>query len=80
MAKIQLAAFSRADIPEAARVPFYLYIDEFQNFASESFAVVLSEARKYGLRLVLAHQTLDQIPTDLRSIILGNAGIQVYSG
>jgi hypothetical protein len=78
MAKLQLAAFSRTDIPEAARVPYYLYIDEFQNFASESFAVVLSEARKYGLRLVLAHQTLEQIPTDLRSIILGNAGIQVY--
>jgi hypothetical protein len=78
MAKIQLAAFSRTDIPEVARVPFYLYIDEFQNFASESFTVVLSEARKYGLSLILAHQTLDQIPTDLRSIILGNAGIQVY--
>jgi hypothetical protein len=78
MAKLQLAAFSRTDIPEAARVPYYLYIDEFQNFASESFAVVLSEARKYGLRLVLAHQTLEQIPTDLRSIILGNTGIQVY--
>jgi hypothetical protein len=78
MAKLQLAAFSRTDIPEAARVPFYLYIDEFQNFASGSFSVVLSEARKYGLSLVLAHQTLQQIPTDLRSIILGNAGIQVY--
>jgi type IV secretory system conjugative DNA transfer VirD4/TraG family protein len=78
MAKIQLAAFSRTDIPEAARVPFYLYIDEFQNFASESFSVVLSEARKYGLSLILAHQTLQQIPTELRSIILGNAGIQVY--
>jgi hypothetical protein len=56
----------------------HLYIDEFQNFASESFAVVLSEARKYGLSLIMAHQTLDQIPTDLRSIILGNAGLQVY--
>jgi hypothetical protein len=78
MAKLQMAAFSRTDIPEAARVPFYLYIDEFQNFASESFAVVLSEARKFGLSLVMAHQTLDQIPTDLRSIILGNTGIQVY--
>jgi hypothetical protein len=78
MAKLQLAAFSRTDIPEAARVPFYLYIDEFQNFASESFSVVLSEARKYGLSLVLAHQTLQQIPPDLRSSILGNAGIQVY--
>src|ERR687895_267740 len=78
MAKIQLAAFSRTDIPEAARVPFYLYIDEFQNFASESFGVVLSEARKYGLSLIMAHQTLKQIPTELRSLILGNTGIQVY--
>src|ERR671914_304204 len=78
MAKIQMAAFSRTDIPEAARVPFYLYIDEFQNFASESSEVVLSEARKYGLSLILAHQTLKQIPTELRSVILGNAGIQVY--
>jgi hypothetical protein len=78
MAKIQLAAFSRTDIPEAARVPFYLYIDEFQNFASESFSVVLSEARKYGLSLIMAHQTLEQIPPELRSVILGNAGIQVY--
>jgi hypothetical protein len=78
MAKIQLAAFSRSDIPEAARVPFYLYIDEFQNFASDSFSVVLSEARKYRLSLILAHQTLAQIPPDLRSVILGNTGIQVY--
>jgi Type IV secretion-system coupling protein DNA-binding domain len=78
MAKIQLAAFSRTDIPESARVPFYLYIDEFQNFASESFSVILSEARKYGLSLIMAHQTLEQIPTELRSIILGNTGIQVY--
>jgi hypothetical protein len=78
MTKIQLAAFSRTDIPEAARVPFYLYIDEFQNFASETFGVVLSEARKYGLSLIMAHQTLEQIPEELRSVILGNAGIQVY--
>jgi hypothetical protein len=78
MAKIQLAAFSRTDIPEGARVPFYLYIDEFQNFASESFSVVLSEARKYGLSLIMAHQTLEQISPELQSVILGNAGIQVY--
>jgi hypothetical protein len=78
MAKIQLAAFSRTDIPEVARVPFYLYIDEFQNFASETFGVVLSEARKYGLSLIMAHQALEQIPKELRSVILGNAGIQVY--
>jgi hypothetical protein len=77
MAKIQMAAFSRSDLPASRRVPFYLYIDEFQNFASESFSVVLSEARKYGLSLIMAHQTLSQIPEELRSLILGNAGIQV---
>lgn len=78
MAKIQMAAFSRSDIPQNKRVPFYLYIDEFQNFANESFSVVLSEARKYRLSLIMAHQTLAQIPTELRSLILGNTGIQVY--
>lgn len=77
MAKIQMAAFSRSDIPQRNRVPFYLYIDEFQNFASDSFAVILSEARKYGLSLIMAHQTLTQIPEELRSLILGNTGIQV---
>ena len=77
MAQIQMAAFSRSDIPQRKRTPFYLYIDEFQNFASESFSVVLSEARKYGLSLIMAHQTLAQIPEELRSLILGNAGIQV---
>ena len=78
LAKIQLAAFSRTDTPQTRRRPFYLYIDEFQNFATESFAVLLSEARKYGLYLILAHQTLAQIPTELRYLILGNTGIQVY--
>ena len=78
IAQIQIAAFSRSDIPQAKRNPFYLYIDEFQNFASESFSIVLSEARKYGLSLIMAHQTLAQIPEELRSLILGNAGIQAY--
>lgn len=78
MAKIQMAAFSRSEIPPSNRTPFYLYIDEFQNFANESFSVILSEARKYGLSMVMAHQTLSQISTELRSLILGNAGIQVY--
>ncbi len=77
MAKIKMAAFSRSDTPQAKRTPFYLYIDEFQNFASDSFAVMLSEARKYGLSLVMAHQTLAQVPLELQSIILGNTGIQV---
>ncbi len=78
MAKVQMAAFSRSDVFQNKRTPFYLYIDEFQNFASESFSVILSEARKYGLSLIMAHQTLAQISTELRSLILGNAGIQVY--
>lgn len=77
MAKIQMAAFSRSDIPQEKRVPFYLYIDEFQNFANDSFSVILSEARKYGLSLIMAHQNLAQIPTTLRSTVLGNTGIQV---
>jgi hypothetical protein len=77
MAKIQIAAFSRSDIPQSKRVPFYLYIDEFQNFATESFSVILSEARKYGLSLIMAHQTLAQISAELRSLILGNIGMQV---
>src|SRR5580693_9208024 len=49
VAKIQMAAFSRSDVPQSLRTPFYLYIDEFQNFASDSFSVILSEARKYAL-------------------------------
>ena len=78
MAKIQMATFSRSNVPQSRRVPFYIYIDEFQNFASESFSVMLSEARKYGVSLIMAHQSLSQIPTDLRGLILGNTGIQVY--
>lgn len=78
MAKVQMAAFSRADIPAKHRRPFYLYIDEFQNFATGSFMVILSEARKYGLSLVMAHQSLAQISGELKSMILGNTGIQVY--
>lgn len=78
MAKIQMAAFSRSGIPAHQRVPFALYIDEFQNFASDSFEVILSEARKYGLSLVMAHQSLSQISDSLRGLILASAGLQVY--
>lgn len=78
MAKIQMAAFSRSDIPQERRIPFYMYIDEFQSFASDSFMVILSEARKYGLSLIMAHQSLAQISEELRGLILGNTGIQVY--
>ena len=72
--KIQLAAMGRVDMPEADRADFYLYVDEFQNFATESFANILSEARKYHLNLVLANQYVTQIDEKVRDAIFGNAG------
>ena len=73
--KIQLAAMSRADIADIEdRRPFYLYVDEFQNFATDSFAVILSEARKYGLYLTLANQYISQMPEEVRSAVFGNVG------
>ena len=72
--KIQLAAMGRVNIPENERKDFYLYIDEFQNFSTESFANVLSEARKYRLSMVLAHQYIDQLDEKVRSAIFGNVG------
>jgi hypothetical protein len=72
--KIQLAALSRADVPEGNRRAFYLYVDEFHNFLTLSFADVLSEARKYGLNLVLAHQYLEQLDEKLRAAVFGNVG------
>lgn len=68
------AALSRADIDPSRRPTFHLYADEFQSFATESFALILSEARKYGLTLTLAHQYLDQLPESLRSSVFGNVG------
>lgn len=67
------AALARADTPEAARRPFFLYADEFQNYASNGFAVILSEARKYALALTLGHQYLGQLSDGLRQAVLGNA-------
>jgi len=72
--KIQLATMSRADIPESQRRPFYLYVDEFQNFATDSFAVILSEARKYGLCLTVANQYIAQMEETVRSAVFGNVG------
>ena len=80
VAKIQMAAMSRTDIPEDQRRPWHLYVDEFQNFATESFAEILSEARKFGLSLFMAHQNLDQVNNLLRASILANVGTQVYFG
>jgi len=71
------AALSRADTPAADRRPFHLYADEFQSFATESFAVILSEARKFALTLTIAHQYLDQLPDDLRAAVFGNVGSMV---
>lgn len=72
--KIQLAAMHRVDMPEADRRDFYLYVDEFQNFATTSFIKILSEARKYRLNLLLANQYIAQIPEEVQKAILGNAG------
>lgn len=72
--KIQLAAMGRVDMPEDQRKDFYLYVDEFQNFATESFGNILSEARKYRLNLILANQYILQIEEAVRDAIFGNAG------
>jgi hypothetical protein len=72
--QFQRAAMARATVPEHERVPFHLYADEFQNFATEAFATVLSEARKYNLRLILSHQFTRQIPDLVREAILANVG------
>ncbi len=72
--KIQLAAMGRVDTPEENRKDFYLYVDEFQNFATESFADILSEARKYRLNLIIAHQYIGQLEEKVRDAIFGNVG------
>jgi hypothetical protein len=71
---IAQAALSRADVAPVDRRVFHLYADEFQSFATESFALILSEARKYGLILTVAHQYLDQVPERLRAAVFGNVG------
>lgn len=75
--RIQLAAMERVDMPERDRQDFYLYVDEFQNFATESFANILSEARKYRLNLVVAHQYIEQLDEKVRAAIFGNVGTLV---
>jgi len=72
--KIQLAAMSRADVTVDQRPDCYLYVDEFQNFATESFAVILAEARKYNLNLTMAHQYIAQMQEPVRDAVFGNAG------
>jgi len=75
--KLQLAAMSRVDIPEKDRADFILYIDEFQNFSTDSFANILSEARKYRLSLVLAHQYIAQMEEKVRDAVFGNVGTMI---
>jgi CxxC-x17-CxxC domain-containing protein len=75
--KIQMAAMSRVDILEEDRVDFYLYVDEFQNFATESFANILSEARKYRLNLIIAHQYIEQLDELVRAAVFGNVGTMI---
>ncbi|MCX6731771.1 MAG: type IV secretion system DNA-binding domain-containing protein [Candidatus Parcubacteria bacterium] len=72
--KIYLAAMSRVDVPEEERSDFYLYVDEFQSFATESFKDILSEARKYRLNLILAHQYITQMDETVRDAVFGNVG------
>lgn len=72
--RLQLAAMNRVYQPEAERRDFFLYIDEFQNFATTSFIKILSEARKYRLNLTLANQYIAQVPEEVRAAIFGNAG------
>jgi len=72
--KFQLDAMSRANVLESERKDFYLYVDEFQNFATEAFATILSEARKYKLNLTMANQYIAQMPDEVRDAVFGNVG------
>lgn len=72
--KIQLSAMERVDTPEDKRQDFFLYVDEFQNFATESFAGILSEARKYRLSLIMAHQYIKQLDEKVADAVFGNVG------
>lgn len=72
--KIQLATMERVDTPEEDRRDFYLYVDEFQNFATESFSNILSEARKYHLNLIVAHQYIEQLEEEVAAAVFGNVG------
>ncbi len=77
VSKLQVAAFNRADIAEADRKDFYLYVDEFQNFTTNTFKTILSEARKYRLNLNVTNQYIAQLPEDIRDAVIGNAGTLV---
>jgi hypothetical protein len=75
--KVLTAAMSRADIAPELRTDFFLYVDEFQNYATEDFAVILAEARKYKLNLIVANQYIGQIDEDVKNAVFGNVGTMV---
>jgi hypothetical protein len=75
--RFQLAAMGRVHLGTSSRRPFYLYVDEFQNFATDSFQTILSESRKYGLSLTLAHQHLRQVPERITNAVFGNIGTMI---
>ncbi len=72
--QFHLAALNRSEVPEKKRQPFYLYVDEIHSFATLSFADILSEARKYGLKLIITHQYIEQLDDKIRAAIFGNVG------
>lgn len=74
VSKIAMGAFSRQDMPEEKRTPFFLYVDEFQNFITEVFATILSESRKYKLALNITNQYIAQMDEKIRNAVIGNAG------
>jgi len=74
VSKMQLAAMRQGVLPEEQRRDFYLYIDEFQNFTTDTIATILSEARKYRLNLILAHQFIPQLTEPIRNAVIGNVG------
>jgi hypothetical protein len=74
LTSLSSASFSRVNIPEPARIPFFVYLDEFQNYTTGSLINMFSELRKFGIGFILAHQYLHQIPQDIRNAVLGNMG------
>ncbi len=74
VSKLQMAAMKRVNVAQSEREDFYLYIDEFQNFTTESIATILSEARKYRLNLILANQFMPQLEDEIRDAVIGNVG------
>ncbi len=74
IAKLQAAILKRANEESASRVPFYLYVDEFQNFTTDTFTSLLSESRKYGLGIHITNQYLAQLPDTIKDAVLGNVG------